>query len=315
MTAPVSVVAPVYNNSSSVAELIDRVLAMFDAAGLDGELVLVDDGSADESWSLIRRGQAADDRVVGIKLSRNFGQHPAIAAGFAAATGRYIVLMDADLQDYPEEIPRLLEQFSDPEIDVVFTTFITADDVREKWTSKVFHRVFAMLAGLDLPRNLGTFRALTADYRDAVLDYPERSAVYGPLMAQMGYNQAWVEVQRARSSRGQSSYSFRRRLSLAVNSILTYADLPYRVLTWGGGLLMLATFAYLALVVGQYLFGDVTLPNGLTLVLSAQVFLSGSILVGLGVLGGYVHRVFREVLGRPRYHVARQVGDGLRRDR
>lgn len=313
MSASVSVVAPVYNNSSSIEELVRRVLAVFDEAGLNGEFVLVDDGSTDGSWALISNAQAADARVVGVRLSRNFGQHPAIAAGFEHARGEQIVLMDADLQDVPEEIPRLLKEFADdPDVDVVFTTFVARDShVRERWTSRVFHRVFSTLAGLDLPRNLGTFRALTADYRDAVLSYPEYSAVYGPLMAQMGYSQAWVEVTRDASSRGESSYSFRRRLTLALNTIVAYADLPYRLLTWGGSLLMSATFLYLAAVVLQYLFSDSSLPSGFTLVLSTQVFLSGSILLGLGIVGGYVHRVFREVLRRPRFHVARRIGDGL----
>ena len=307
-------VAPVYNNESSIDELIDRVLQVFDDGGLTGEFVLVDDGSADDSWSLIQKAQIADDRVVGVRLSRNFGQHPAIAAGFEAARGDHIVLMDADLQDVPEEIPRLLEPFSeDRDVDVVFTTFVPRDGaVRERWTSRVFHRVFAAMAGLDLPRNLGTFRALSAEYRDAVLSYPERAAVYGPLMAQMGFSQAWVEVHRDKSSRGESSYSFRRRLSLAINTIVTYADLPYRMLTGGGTVLMAATILYLAIVVIQSVAGNSQLPSGLTLVLTTQIFLSGSILLGLGIVGGYVHRVFREVLRRPRFHVARRIGRGLK---
>jgi dolichol-phosphate mannosyltransferase len=316
MSASVSVVAPVFNNESSVAELATRVLAVFDREQLDGELVLVDDGSVDGSWALIAAAQSADDRVVGLRLSRNFGQHPAIAAGFAAASGERIVLMDADLQDRPEEIPRLLAPFdADADVDVVFTTWVPAGgEVRERLSSRIFHRVFSRMAGLDLPRNLGTFRALTAEYRDAVLEYPERAAVYGPLMAQMGFSQAWVEVEREQSSREGSSYTFRRRLALAINTIVTYADLPHRLLTWGGSLLMLATIAYLAVVVVQYALGDSHLPDGVTLVLTTQIFLSGSILLGLGIVGGYVHRVFREVLHRPRFHVARRIGSGLQDD-
>lgn len=315
MSATVSVVAPVFNNSSSIEELVRRVLDVFDRSELTGEFVLVDDGSTDGSWKLIQAAQAADPRVVGVRLSRNFGQHPAIAAGFEHARGDRVVLMDADLQDIPEEIPRLLKELDDPDVDVVFTTFVPRDGhVQERWTSRVFHRVFSMVAGVNLPRNVGTFRALSSSYRDAVLSYPEYSAVYGPLMAQMGYAQAWVEVPRDPSSQGESSYSFRRRLALALNAIVAYADLPYRLLSWGGGILMSATFLYLLVVVAQYALSDSSLPSGFTLVLSTQVFLSGSILLGLGVIGGYVHRVFREVLRRPRFHVSRRVGEGLEKN-
>jgi dolichol-phosphate mannosyltransferase len=310
-----SVVAPVYNNEGSLDELVARTLRVFDEVGVAGELVLVDDGSGDGSWKRIVAASEADARVVGVKLSRNFGQHPAIAAGLQRAGGDHIVLMDADLQDRPEEIPRLLEPFRD-DVDVVFTTWVPASGtIRERWTSRLFHQTFSRLAGVNLPANLGTFRAMTAAYRDEVLEYPEQGAVYGPLMAQMGFEQGWVDVVRDDSAAGGSSYSFRKRLALAMNTIVTYADLPYRLLMWGGSGLMLVTFVYLLVVLGQYAVSSNELPSGLTLVLSTQVLLSGAILLGVGILGNYVHRVFREVLRRPRYHVNRRVGRGLGDDR
>jgi len=311
MAGSVSVVVPVYNNQSSLEELIRRTLHVFDSEGIRGEMVLVDDGSRDASWSTIVSQGEMDHRVRGLRLSRNFGQHPAIAAGLEAADGDVQILMDADLQDRPEEIPRLLAGF-DEGADIVFTTWVTeAGEVRERFTSRLFHQLFSRMARLDLPSNLGTFRAMTSAYCDAVLDYPERSAVYGPLMAQMGYEQAWVAVVRDPSFTGGSSYSFRKRLALAMNTIVTYADLPYRLLIWGGSTLMLATFVYLLVILGQYALSSRQLPSGFTLLLSTQILLSGAILLGIGVIGSYLHRVFREVLARPRFHVSKRIGTGL----
>jgi len=310
--ASVSVVVPVYNNAASREELIARLTAVLSKRTAPYEIVLVDDGSADESWAIIKRAAQQNDRVVGMHLSRNFGQQPATRAGMRRATGDVTVLMDADLQDRPEEIPRLLDALTD-DVDIVVTTWDPEQtEVRERWSSRIFHRIFSRMVGIQLPRNLGTFRVFTRDFREAALDYPESTAVYGPLMAQMGFAASYVEVQRSAPTGRKSSYNFRKRARLAMNTMLTYSDVPYRAVSWAGVALVVASLAYLVVLLGQYAIYGRRIPSGLTLVLTVQLLLSGAVLASLGVLGAYLFRIFREVLDRPRYHVAREAGKGLR---
>ncbi len=311
----VSVVIPVFNNAASLDELIARLIDVLGARDDPFEIVLVDDGSSDASWEIIAKRARADERVVGVRLSRNFGQHPAIRAGFERSSGDVTVLMDADLQDRPEEIPAMLNALSD-DVDVVFTTWTSGEEeMRERLSSRIFHTVFARFADVDLPRNVGTLRLFTREYRIAVLDYPEGGAVYGPLMAQMGFTPAWVEVVRDTPQGRKSSYTFRKRLRLAVNTLITYSDLPYRAVSWLGIGLVIASFAYLVSLIVQYAIDGRSVPSGITLVLTIQLLLSGAVLICLGVLGAYLFRIFREVLHRPPYHIARRAGTGLPDDR
>ncbi len=310
--ASVSVVVPVYNNEASLDELVRRLVAVLERRSAPYEIVLVDDGSADESWKIITRNARENDRVVGLHLSRNFGQQPATRAGLHRATGDITVLMDADLQDQPEEIPAMVEALTD-DVDIVVTTWNPDEtEVKERLSSRIFHRMFASIIGVQLPRNLGTYRAFTREFRAAVLDYPESTAVYGPLMAQMGFSAFYLEVKRSAPTGRKSSYSFRKRARLAMNTLLTYSDVPYRAVSWSGVALVVASLAYLLVIVGQYLIVGRRAPSGITLILTVQLFLSGAVLACLGVLGAYLFRIFREVLQRPHFHVAREAGKGLR---
>jgi polyisoprenyl-phosphate glycosyltransferase len=312
MSQSVSVLVPVYNNASTVGELHRRLVATLEGTGRQFEIVFVNDGSADASLGELRKLADADPRCVVLDLSRNFGQHPAISAGLARASGEITVLMDADLQDRPEELPRLLQPFDDdPEIDVVYTTFEMEGGGRSRLTSRVFHAVFARLSDVHIPPNLGTYRAFSAVVRRALLDYPERSAVYGPLMAQMGFTNTYVQVSRAQAAGRSSSYTFRRRLSLATSSIISYGSFLHRFVTWVGLSLTLLSGGYLVVLIVQYLGGYRDLVNGQLLLLGITVLMSGVLLMTVGILTAYTFRIFQEVLARPRYHVAREYGRGL----
>lgn len=308
----ISVIVPVYNNAATVGPLFDRLVAVLEPRG-PFEVIFIEDGSADGSWQCIGEMSARDERCVGLRLSRNFGQHPAIAAGLARARGDVTVLMDADLQDAPEELPKLLEGLADPDTDIVYTTWEIEGGGRARFTSRMFHAVFARLSKLDLPANLGTFRAFTALVRDALLEYPERGAVYGPLMSQMGFRHAYVTVVRAERADGHSSYTFGRRLSLAISALISYSSALHRVVTWIGATLTGLSALYLVVLVVQYFTGERPLVNGQLLLLGITVLMSGVVLMTVGVLTAYTLHVFREVLARPRYHVARERGTGLER--
>lgn len=315
MSSSVSVLIPVYNNSTSLAELHRRLVTTLESIGRRFEIIFVNDGSSDDSLAILRRISASDERCIVLSLSRNFGQHPAINAALQRATGDINVLMDADLQDRPEELPRLLARFeTGSDLDIVYTTFQFTDGAKSRLSSRFFHRAFARVSDVNVPATLGTYRAFTRKVRAALLEYPERNAVYGPLMSQMGFDHVYIEVPRDAPVGRATSYSFSRRLALALSSLISYSSVLYRFVISAGLVLTVLSGGYLVVIFVQYLTGFRALVNGQLLLLVITVLMSGVLLMSVGVLTAYTYRIFQEVLSRPRYHVAREFGTGLRED-
>lgn len=304
----ISVVIPVYRAEAYVEELGRRLIASLRTVTEEFEIILVEDGSRDRSWQLVQELARRDSRVKGIRLSRNFGQHPAIAAGFQKSRGDLIVLMDCDLQDRPEDIPKLVETQRETGADIVYT--IKAGETGS-WhvnlTSRLYHYVFSRVAGLSVPENIGTFRLCTRNFMNAILEYPERNVLFGPLMFYVGFESAIIEVRHEKRSVGKSTYSFRKRLALAVNSLVSYTDLPMRALLWFGSLTTILSLLYgLVIVVGYFVFGR-ALAAGITLLVLLSLVSTGIIMASLGIIGSYVFRVYEEVLRRPRYNVSQTI--------
>ena len=293
-----SILVPVYNNEATIPELLDRLRKALD--GLDYEAVVVNDGSHDKSLALLKAQAVADPRLKVISFSRNFGQHPAIAAALEHAQGDVLVLMDADLEDRPENIPMLVRTLQERQCDIVYTTKIEGTVTPRGLSSDAYHQVFSRTIGVTVPRRLGTFRAFTRKVGDALRAFPERDVVYGPLMFYVGFSFAIVPVDRG-TRPGGSSYTLAKRLGLAVNSLITYSDLAPKLFASAGAVMIAAPLLYGGIVLLQYLLAGRTLPEGLTIIVLLLSFLGGTIMLALGVLGVYVFRIFQEVLARPRY--------------
>jgi dolichol-phosphate mannosyltransferase len=307
MSSPaVSVVVPVYGNAQSLPELAERVGTALTPKYPQYELILIDDGSPDNSWSVIRQLAAANPKVKGIRLSRNFGQHPAIAAGFDCASGEAIVLMDADLEDRPENLPGLIGRLG-PEVDIVYTT--KGGEVSEpRLTSVLFHRVFSRITrSADVPKNIGTLRAFSRKVLEAICAHTEYDVLFGPLMFFIGFSSVFVEVERDVRRHGRTSYSFRKRLRLALRSLISYTDFPNRVFLYFGTTIVAAAVLYGLAVVAQALLFGAKLPPGLTLIVLLNVLFIGVTMMSLGIIGSYIFRVYQEVLRRPRYLVTQQI--------
>jgi dolichol-phosphate mannosyltransferase len=306
-TPEISIVVPVYRAERFLVELFERIKAALDGAGRTFELILVDDGSPDDAWKTIGALAEKDRRVRGLRLSRNFGQHPAIAAGFDHARGEKIVLMDSDLQDRPEDLPRLVAALGG-DVDVVYTVKQTrSDPPLTRLTSHLYHFTFAKLSGTQVPRNIGTYRVFSRRFLEAIHSYPERNVLFGPLMFHIGFKHTVIEVEHAPRPGGGSEYNFAKRLKLAVSSLMSYSDLPHRFLVWIGTAILAGTFIYANLLIAYRLFSGKTLPSGLTLLAFLITITLGCVMLSLGIIGGYVFRVYQEVLARPRYVISRKV--------
>lgn len=312
MPPSVSVLIPVYNNGTTIRELFDRLDSTLRTLTPDFEVIFINDGSVDDSWKVISDLSRQSTHCVGIQLSRNFGQHPAINAALRRARGDIAVLMDADLQDHPEELPKLLAPFdADETLDIVYTQFVMEAGGKSRLTSRIFHSLYARLTGSKMPSNVGTYRAFRRRVTLALLDYPERSAVYGPLMVQMGFEQTYVTVARSAAAGRKTSYTFGKRLALAVSALISYSSILHWVVTLAGLALSGLSGLFLIVITAQYLSGTRALVNGQLLLIGITVLLSGVLLMSIGILTAYTTRIFQEVLQRPRYHVARELGEGL----
>lgn len=311
----ISVILPVYNNAGSLEELCRSLVQTLSATGAAFELLFVEDGSRDDSWAILERMARVDSRVKVIGLSRNFGQHPATAAGLQQATGDYIVMMDADLQDRPEDIPRLIDILHTREADIVYTI---KRGEREPWltllTSRIYHFVFSKLSGARVPMNIGTFRSFTREVHQALLNYPEKNIVYGPLMFSIGFRYKAIELERPARRHGCSGYTFFKRLALAMNSLISYSDLPHKITLYGGILALFGSFLYSLVVIIQYFIVGRVLPPGMTVLVLLVTAFFGMIMLSLGVMGIYLFRVYQEVLNRPRFLIARQLNVGERKE-
>jgi len=295
----ISIIVPVYNNSGTLQELTDRITGTL--RDKKYEIVYINDGSTDGSLIVLKDIARKYSQVRVINLSRNFGQHPAISAGFEHARGEKIILMDADLQDKPENIPLLLDNLKE-DIDIVYTI---RRDKRKKlfrdFTSNLFHYLISKQVRVDIPKNIGTFRLLNRRTLDALLQYREVNVLYGPLMYYIGFNCRYIEIERDEYPNQKSSYSFFKRFELGLNTIVTYTDLPYKVFFYAGFFILFFSMAYAVLIIAQYFFMGRLLPGGITIIIVILLFTLGSIIFSIGILGIYLFRIFQEVLRRPKY--------------
>ncbi|MEO5821589.1 MAG: glycosyltransferase family 2 protein [Vicinamibacteraceae bacterium] len=300
----VSIAIPVYNEEAVLPELLRRVSKVLDTLpGGPHEVVFVDDGSRDGTLALLRAAVEADPRIRAVVFSRNFGHQPAFGAGLAHAQGDVVVLMDGDLQDPPEAIPRLLEQHQ-AGYDVVYARRVRRKEgLRFRIAYALAYRLIGRLSDIALPLDAGDFALLSRRVVDAVNRLPERQRYLRGLRAWVGFKQIGIEVEREARWAGEAKYTLTDLSRLAVDGMLAFSVAPLRAAAFVGALSVIASvlFAlyavYVRLVQGHA-------PEGFTALLVAITFLGGVQLFFLGVVGEYVGRIFEETKGRPSYLVA-----------
>jgi len=300
-----SLIIPVYNEEDNLVELIDRCIAVCDSSGRDYEIVLVDDGSRDTSREILRNKSAEHrGKVIGILLNRNYGQHPAVLAGLAHATGEIVVTLDADLQNPPEEIPKLLAKM-DEGCDVVGSIRMNR---RDSWfrrlPSRVVNAIVRRSTGVDMHDYGCMLRAYRRNVVDAILSCPERSTFIPVLANSFASKTDEVQVLHARRSAGESKYSVWKLINLQFDLLTSITSFPLRLLSVGGGTLaVVGVITGLALFVLRVIFGAEWAAEGVFTIFSGLFIFTGVQLLGLGLIGEYLSRVYTDVRARPRYFV------------
>ena len=303
-----SIVVPVYMGQAFVEELYRRVWDAVSPLTERFELILVDDRGPDDSWPLIKELGRRDARVRGVQLSRNFGQHNAITAGLHAVRGAWAVIMDCDLQDRPEEIPRLYAKAREGYDCVLARRAVRRDSWMKRTRSWAFYRVFDYFTGLEYDGSVGNFSIISRVVVDELNRMPESMRFYGGLLSWMGFNKAYVDVQHDPRTQGESSYTLGKLIRLGAGVILAHSAKPLRVCVGAG--LALAAAALLAgvfIIVRALRYGT-PVAGWPTLIVSIW-FSTGAIVFTFGVLGLYIERIFTEVKRRPPFIVRERTFD------
>lgn len=300
----VSVVVPVFNEEAVLPELLRRLAAVFDgASGCDWEAVLVDDGSRDGSVALLAAAAARDPRFRLVELTRNFGFQAALAAGLGAARGDAVVTMDADLQDPPELIPDLVARWREGADVVRATRRSRSETGARRLGFEAFHALFGRVSDFPVDPNSGTFGLLSRAAVEALNQLPERHRFFPGLRAWVGFPSADVAYDRAERAAGQPQQTFRRLARYAFDGVFSFSYLPLRALTYAGVVISGAGFALGAFFIAKRLLGVEVAQTGFTTLVTLVLFLGGIQLIGIGVLGEYLARVYDEVKRRPLYLV------------
>lgn len=299
----VAVIVPVYMGAAFLNELVKRLHETLQTIHHDYQIILVDDRGPDNSWELIEEEAQADPRVIGVKLSRNFGQHPAISAGIAHSNANWYVVMDCDLQDPPEQIERLYKHAQENDFDIVIAKRETSGLGQDRnLGSKLFNGVLRWASDLDVSSKYGNYRIFSDKVAHAFRAYPEQLRFFPALMSHLGFAQDKLLMPRDERPQGKSSYSLMKLAKLALENIIAYSEKPL----WfsvGIGLTMCgASTLYGLYILIRALFLGFDTPGFATIV-TLITFFGGVQLFLLSLVGLYVGRAIAETRGRPTFIV------------
>lgn len=304
-----SLIIPIYNEEETIPELYRRVSDVMDSLDDSVELILINDGSPDRSLKLMRELQERDARVCYISFARNFGHQAAVTAGLNFARGQVIVVLDADLQDPPELIPKMIESWQ-AGYHVVYAQ--RTKRKKESWfkrlTAYVFYRLLRQLADVDIPADTGDFCLMDRQVVDLLNSMPERNRYIRGLRAWIGFRQTAVKFERDPRFAGEVKYTFKKSLALAINSLVSFSKIPLRLSTYLGLFSALIALLMALLVLYWRLQQPDSPVTGLATILIAVFFLGSVQLISVGILGEYIGRIYEEVKGRPAYTIAEIAG-------
>jgi len=295
-----SVVIPIFNEQEIIDELYKRLTDAMQKLSKDYEIIFVDDGSTDKSFEILKDLHLRDNRVKIVTFSRNFGHHIAITAGLDYANGDAVILMDGDLQDAPEEIPKLYKKYKEGYDNVYAVRKTRKDNFFKKFFSKNFYRFFKVICKFEIPTDTGVFRIISRRVVNAIKNCREQSRFLLALIHWLGFPSVGVEIERQGRYAGKAKYNFFKSAKLGIDAIISFSQAPLQVATYSG--LFIATISFVMgffMLIKRIFFG---MPvSGYASIIVSVFFLGGIQLIIIGIVGEYLGRVHNEVKQRPLY--------------
>lgn len=303
----ISIVTPVYK----AAKILDKLYArLVDALSLitdDFEIIMVNDASPQNDWEVIKELSLNDNRVKGVNFSRNFGQHFALTAGLDYADGDYIVVMDCDLQDQPEEIEKMYKFLLDENKDVVFGRRVRRkDNFLKKITSRLFYMVYDYFTDSKFDNTVANFSISKKIVIDNFKELREHSRSFPLFIKWVGFDIGYCDIDHAQREEGKSSYNFRKLLNLAIDSIISQSNRPLRLSIKFGFLISFLSLLYSFFLVIRYFITGIPV-DGWTSIMVSIWFLGGALFANFGLIGLYIGKMFDETKKRPLYIVKEYV--------
>jgi glycosyltransferase involved in cell wall biosynthesis len=306
------VVIPIHNEEANLVELQRELQSAFNAVpDLESRVIYVDDGSTDSSLEMMLAQRRGDPRFGVVELSRNFGHQAAISAGLAAAEGAdAVVIMDGDLQDPPALIPEMVRAWRGGAEVVRAHRRSRQERGLRRWGFELFHRTFEWISDFPIPSQVGVFCLLNGEALHALNQLPERNRFLPGLRAWIGFEQRTVEYDRAERSSGTTKQSLRRLLRYAIDGVFSFSYKPLRLMVAAGVAISFAGVVLASYYIVKRLAGIETAFTGFTTLVTLTLFLGGAQLVGIGLVGEYLGRIYDEAKQRPLYLVRRVHGPG-----
>ncbi len=304
-----SIVSPVYRGEKMTEELVRRISKSVSPITEHYEIILVNDASPDDSWNVIRAECEKDSRVKGINLSRNFGQHYAISAGLKYSVGDWVVVMDCDLQDRPEEIPNLYNKALEGYDSVFAQRANRSDSWLKRMSSKCFYGLFSYLMGTKQDASVANFGIYNRKVVDAILAMGDKVRYFPTQVQWVGFRKFYLPVEHDPRLEGKSSYSLRKLFRLAFDTIISFSDKPLRIMVNVGGIITLMAMVIGIVYLVQYLRGAIAVMGYASLIISLW-FIGGVLIFLIGVVGIYLGKTFEQAKNRQIFIVDKTINVG-----
>lgn len=296
-----SVVSPIYNSANSIDELVKSILKIAETSSTGAfEIILVDDGSSDNSWNTIENLSQKIEALKGVKLSRNFGQHYAISCGIEQAAGEWIVVMDGDLQDNPSEIGKLLDKTKEGFKIVTANRINRKDKFSKKMSSVIFWKILSYLTGKPLHHTISNFGIYHKDVIRSIISMHDSIRFFPTMVNWVGFPKSTVDVEHNARSEGKSTYTTKKMIRLALDVIIVNSEKPLKLVIKTGLLISFVSFCIGSYYLYKFITNQIVVPGYASTIISIW-FLGGLIIFILGILGLYIGKTFDAVKSRPYY--------------
>jgi dolichol-phosphate mannosyltransferase len=293
----ISFVSPVYQAENMLNKLVNEIRSVMLKLNESFEIILVDDRSPDNSWEVMLELSKKNTEVRIVRLSRNFGQHPAIMAGLSQAKGEWVVVLDCDLQDQPKEVEKLFKKASEG-FDIVLAQRLTRkDSFLKKLTSKIFSKTYTYLTDTNFDNSIANFGIYNSKVIISILNMNDYIKSFPLFINWVGFNSISIEVEHADREEGKSSYSYSKLLSLAFNTIISFSNKPLKLFVKFGIIISIMSFIFGIYIIYKNLNGNITVLGYSSLMVSIW-FLSGVIITIVGVVGIYIGKLFDQSKNR-----------------